>query len=138
MKKCTKCNQTKDINQFPIRKIRGNQKRIAQCKSCFNEYYRTYMKNNLTHQKRVALGKRRRVDDIAEIKLSKGCQLCGYKKSSRALHFHHKDPKDKIFEIGRAASRQISLSIIKMEMQKCILLCANCHCEVEEGLTKLP
>jgi 5-methylcytosine-specific restriction endonuclease McrA len=59
------------------------------------------------------------------------CQKCGYKKCLDALQFHHKNPKEKLFEIQSAIWGQVGVSesdILK-EVEKCILLCANCHCE---------
>ena len=53
--------------------------------------------------------------------------MCGYAKSKRALVFHHRDPKDKKFGIGAGHSR--SWNEIQRELDKCLLLCANCHAE---------
>lgn len=59
-------------------------------------------------------------------KLSKGCLLCGYIECSSALTFHHKDPKEKKFEISSSYSGQ-SLESLKLEIEKCEVLCVNCH-----------
>jgi len=65
------------------------------------------------------------------------CQICGYKKCSRALSFYHTDPKKKGFGLtSRGLTR--SWKKIQEEIDKCILLCANCHMEVHEGITQLP
>ena len=53
------------------------------------------------------------------------CERCGWFGNQAALQFHHKDSKTKDFEIGNVANK--SWDSIKTEMQKCILLCANCH-----------
>jgi ribosomal protein L30E len=60
------------------------------------------------------------------------CVRCGYHKSTRALSFHHVDATKKDFSIGGAHSRQ--WESIKAELDKCLLLCANCHMEVHEQL----
>jgi hypothetical protein len=54
-----------------------------------------------------------------------------------ALEFHHLDPSEKDFGL---AQRGITRAIadVRREAQKCVLLCANCHVEVERGLTRLP
>ncbi len=65
------------------------------------------------------------------------CQICGYKKCSRALSFHHLDPKKKDFTIS-AKGLTRSWTKLQEEIDKCILLCANCHMEVHEGITQLP
>lgn len=53
------------------------------------------------------------------------CVKCGWSGNQAALQFHHKDPSKKDFIIGNVANK--SWDSIKKEMQKCILLCANCH-----------
>lgn len=55
------------------------------------------------------------------------CQKCGYSKCIAALTFHHRDPSQKDFQIGGNHSR--SWSAIQAELDKCDLLCANCHAE---------
>ena len=64
------------------------------------------------------------------------CALCGYDRSVAALHFHHRDPANKAFTIGgRGLAR--ALDVLRSEAAKCVLLCANCHAEVEAGVTDL-
>lgn len=58
------------------------------------------------------------------------CQICGYNKSNWALHFHHVDPTKKDFSISQNHTTNLD-SYIK-EVDKCLLLCANCHAEVHE------
>lgn len=59
------------------------------------------------------------------------CFNCGYKKSIRSLTFHHLDPNKKDFNIG---GKSWSLERLKIEVDKCILVCANCHGEIHDGL----
>jgi hypothetical protein len=63
------------------------------------------------------------------------CEFCGYNKSQAALHFHHIDPinKDKDFERSMSWSRQRIID----ELDKCLLLCANCHAEEHQRLNLL-
>lgn len=63
------------------------------------------------------------------------CISCGYKNSIYALHFHHLDPNKKEFSI---TGKSISWERIKSELDKCVLLCANCHAEVHEGVQQAP
>lgn len=57
------------------------------------------------------------------------CEICGYKKCIDAFEFHHKDPGQKDFGI---ASDGITLGweSVRKEIEKCMLLCANCHREI--------
>ncbi len=68
-----------------------------------------------------------------ELVILKGgcCQKCGYKKSLSALQFHHL--YDKKFTVNKAISLNIKVNKIKEEIDKCLLLCANCHAEEHFG-----
>lgn len=50
---------------------------------------------------------------------------CGWTGNQAALQFHHKIPHQKDFTIGNVANK--NWEIIKKELNKCELLCANCH-----------
>jgi hypothetical protein len=63
--------------------------------------------------------------------------LCGYDKYAGALQFHHLDPAAKAFVLSRDGSTR-SLSEARAEAAKCVLLCANCHAEVEAAKVMLP
>lgn len=60
------------------------------------------------------------------------CMKCGYSKCLRALGFHHRDRASKDFGLGHLSN--IGWDRIKAELDKCDLLCANCHMEVHEEL----
>jgi hypothetical protein len=55
------------------------------------------------------------------------CMLCGYNKNYAALDFHHRDPNQKEFTIRRASE---NFEKLKKELDKCDLVCANCHREI--------
>lgn len=59
------------------------------------------------------------------------CQKCGYNKCEGALQFHHRDPKQKDFTLSQINLNDTNFSMekIKQEVDKCDLLCANCHFE---------
>lgn len=63
-----------------------------------------------------------------------GCSLCGYNKCLAALDFHHVDPKTKKSYLGLSIQ---PFDKATKELRNCILLCANCHREVEAGVSKL-
>jgi hypothetical protein len=61
-----------------------------------------------------------------------GCESCDYNKCDRALHFHHRDPNEKCFELNLSNLWSKSWETILKEYKKCDLLCANCHAETED------
>ena len=64
------------------------------------------------------------------------CKLCGYKKYVGALDFHHQNPKEKSFALSVKGLCYAWEDILN-EAKKCVLLCKNCHMEVENGMRKL-
>lgn len=60
------------------------------------------------------------------------CLLCGYNKYLGSLTFHHLDPNQKSFDI--AGNHCLGWARIEKELEKCILVCRNCHGEIEAGL----
>lgn len=64
------------------------------------------------------------------------CSLCGYDRCIKALQFHHRHPDTKRFGLGsRGLAR--AMDALRAEAAKCVLLCANCHVEVEAGIRVL-
>lgn len=106
---CTQCTR---IYAYHHAHPQGHTK--TKCNSC------------LVNDRRFGLKKK-----CVEYKGGK-CEHCGYKKSLRALNFHHKDPTQKDF--GISGKHCYSWERIKAELDKCILLCSNCHMEVHEEL----
>jgi hypothetical protein len=81
--------------------------------------------------------RRRRVKAILVQEAGGRCSACGYDRCAAALQFHHVDPSIKQFSLGRKGVAR-SLDKARAEARKCVLLCANCHAEVEAGVLGLP
>lgn len=85
-----------------------------------------------------AVGRRRRVVKRTLVEEAGGkCVICDYSRCQRALQFHHLDPATKKFHLGHAGHCR-SLARSRAEARKCVLLCANCHAEVEAGIVEMP
>lgn len=69
-------------------------------------------------------------DKAVEYKGGK-CEKCGYDKCNWAFDFHHLDPNEKDF--GLSTYSTLSWDKIKKELDKCIMVCANCHREIHYG-----
>jgi hypothetical protein len=61
------------------------------------------------------------------------CERCGYNTCDRALAFHHLDPSQKEFSISRTNK---GWEKMKIELDKCILVCCNCHMEIHDEIEK--
>mgnify|MGYP001611560632 CR=1 FL=1 len=64
------------------------------------------------------------------------CILCGYNKYLGALDFHHLNAETKSFALS-VKGLSYSWESLLAEANKCVLVCKNCHTEVEAGITKL-
>ncbi len=116
---CYKCSERKplDHQHFPKSNTEKSGFRFI-CKKCSS-------KKTITVQKDVKV-------KCLEYKGNK-CEKCGYNKCKRALHFHHTNPSEKDFSLGTYRCR--SWETIKAELDKCILVCANCHAEIHDGIS---
>lgn len=112
-KTCIKCKQTLSLDDFfdVHKKNQKNRNKLPYCKKCWV---------HITNEGNAA-----RKQKAVEYKGGK-CEKCGYDKCIAALEFHHPDPTQKEFII----SRKWSFEKIKNELDKCVLLCSNCHKEV--------
>lgn len=139
-RKCSNGTNNK-ITLFPKRKPEGS------CKVC-GKTIRTvlsYCSDECNQIKKDLSAKRKRkrtsetvIEWRREIKrkaveyLGGKCIKCGYDKCVRALQFHHRNPEEKEFAISNPSTR--ARIIVRLELDKCDLLCANCHAEEEDRL----
>ncbi|NIQ80986.1 MAG: hypothetical protein GTN93_23400, partial [Anaerolineae bacterium] len=83
------------------------------------------------HRLKVARARAKKKAWINNLKLERGCELCGYRKCAAALEFHHLDPASKELHIGLRYN--CSNARLKAEIDKCMVVCANCHRELHYG-----
>lgn len=81
--------------------------------------------------------RRKKVREMAIKYKGEKCVLCGYNKCIQALEFHHIKNDGKDFGIS-AKGYTSSWKRVKEELDKCILVCANCHREIHVGVTQPP
>jgi hypothetical protein len=112
MKKCNKCSIEKPLDHYTKRKSSKDGYNI-HCKQCMNQYYKNSKQNYFNRRKWF-------YDIKAELK----CERCGFNHPA-ALDFHHKDPTQKSF--GISANKHIGKEKILKEIEKCEVLCSNCH-----------
>jgi transposase len=80
--------------------------------------------------------RRRRVKELLVAEAGGRCRLCGYDRYFGALQFHHVDPATKHFGLSIRGLTP-SIATIREEARKCVLLCSNCHAEVEGGIASV-
>ena len=83
-----------------------------------------------TNSESVILWRKRTKIKLIEYKGGE-CEICGYNTCMRALSFHHKNPSEKDFTIS---GKSLSFEKLKEEVDKCMLVCSNCHCEIHDGM----
>ena len=97
---------------------------------------RTYA-DRAEYLKQAVSKRRKKLRDMALEYAGGKCAVCGYNKCNRALSFHHLDPTKKDFGLSVKGITR-SWEKTQKELDKCILLCANCHMEVHDNITQLP
>lgn len=137
--KCQKCGETdifklcfhhkdSDTKEALISKLLKSkwenlEKELIKCElmciNCHCELHFKDLDNSLNRNKKIYL----------EFKNFDGCEICGYNKSEGAIHFHHKS--DKEFKISKYTKRLHSLNELRIEiigeLNKCEIICGNCH-----------
>jgi hypothetical protein len=133
-KKCKDCKQEKKCKWNSNFTLKGKPEYIARCNDCFKLYQQKIRRKPETKRNRNLakfLFQKKRKKYAIE-RLGGRCKICGYNKSLAALIFHHKNPKDKKFTVGHLLDH--SLENLNKELDKCELLCFNCHAETHEKI----
>lgn len=124
------------IEKNPLTNSTTTIKQCLICKKQFSttNYKRAYcfecIPSGLTQTESLKRKDRLLKHKLIEYKGGK-CQKCGYNKCEGALQFHHLNPKEKTFTIAQQnLSVHFPIENFYKEIDKCILLCANCHAEM--------
>jgi len=132
MKKCHKCQKKKPLKDFPKNKSRVDG-RSETCLDCKREYNRLHYENNKQYYiDKAGKAKQKLREWLIELKQKTGCGRCP-ESHSACLQFHHKDPAQKEFEICDALLTRGKDKILA-EIEKCEVLCANCHLKLHYDL----
>jgi hypothetical protein len=125
-KYCIKCSPYKNHNtKKDIDKETEKRDKYRN----FSQKRKDYIKRNLQER-----GTKRKIELI---KMSGGeCSICGYKKNYKALTFHHLDRNTKLFGLSINHLWGKKWKDILEEWHKCILVCMNCHAEIEDEYSK--
>jgi hypothetical protein len=100
--------------------LRGKQTRFCSS-ACKNKYHQSYLS-----QKNRGLARKLKLIKAA----GSCCSICGYRKNLAALAFHHTDSAEKDFKLDMRSLSNRGLESVLAELDKCILVCHNCHAEL--------
>jgi len=157
MKKCTGCSTEKPESEFYTKKRSKVRKDgtihhwnglYAKCKKChdkitferkhlYDDWYRDYRSKNKekisVRTKAWYVSVKTEWWKIISTMVDLRCQQCGYDKHSAALDFHHLDPSKKESSVHQLINgprpNENNIETLKKELEKCIILCSNCHRE---------
>ena len=127
-KLCCKCH--KNLRYAPS---------VAYCKDCWQKYCQEYYVKHIDaiktrSKKRRGIRKQKMRDRKLELIQSKGqqCERCGYNKNLAALGFHHPNGRENPVKRGRSNLHpRENPQSGKFDITKVVLLCLNCHAEIE-------
>lgn len=118
---CAECNETKSLTEFYVSKKHGKKVPWSYCKICSRS------QSNKSRESGKSLA--------VQYKGGK-CSNCGYNRCESALDFHHMDPSKKEHEINILIKNRVQFDSLKKELDKCVLLCSNCHREHHAGFVE--
>ena len=135
MKTCYKCKQELDESCFGKNKNRydGLQTTCKECRrKVNNEYYANSQirKDTIKRNKTTNINKAK--EFVSAIKKT-GCNFCNETEEC-CLDLHHIDPKQKEYSISRIVNSGHKLETIYKEIEKCIVVCSNCHRKIHAGI----
>ena len=126
-----KCTGNKNINKnfTPVEQICSICQQKFLNKQKTRQYCYTCIPEGLPDYERQKAKQRAFKHYLVKYKGGK-CEICGYNKCEGALEFHHKNPQEKDIEISKwNFNYNLDISTFLKEVDKCMLLCANCHRE---------
>ncbi len=147
--KCSRCQQYKSKSDFFKRKNRASGM-VPQCKECDKKRLREYARKNpatrlqthvnwrIKNKEKVKEYHKKYIAKCNQLILehkNKPCADCGKTFPPYVMDFDHRDPSKKLYLISRIA-RIKSVSKILAEIEKCDLVCSNCHRERTFGKAK--
>jgi hypothetical protein len=131
-KYCFECSPFGKHNTRKIHDPSSTNTPVYECRICSKTYQGGHRQSKgICSSCRVSESRRKKKSALIEYKGGK-CVICYYNKCQQVLQFHHKDPNEKEFSI--ASSGTLDFDKLKTEVDKCVLVCANCHGEIHAGL----
>ena len=115
---CSKCKIDRKLNEFSKRKK-------GYCLPCNRKYQRFHYLTHKTRYRRQRTERKLAIKELINLEKSKPCTDCRKKYPYCVMDFDHKS--DKKFNVSQGLVEGYSWERIKKEIDKCELVCANCH-----------
>lgn len=122
---CSKCGR-----ELPLERFEPGRNQCRDCRNARRKELR--QQNPEKHREEAARRQKEQTEWIYSLK--KECLICG-ENEPVCLDFHHKDPNEKDFTIGK--HRNKSKENLLKEIEKCVCVCANCHRKIHAGIINL-
>ena len=135
MKLCNTCKEEKSFTEFH-KHSKSADGHVPRCKQCSKHANRDWFNRN----RQQVLSKRRQriqqlLEESNELKAQSGC-VCCVEKEPACLDWHHINPSTKDHNISYLIEN-IRRDLMLVEIEKCVVLCANCHRKVHAGIITL-
>jgi hypothetical protein len=139
-KVCSACQEEKPVSEFGF-KDKQNGKLQSRCKPCQSVCSKKhYLSNKDDYRKRArknnTLYRKRNRQFVSQYKAEKGCHFCK-ENTPVCLDFHHLDQNEKEINISVMSRGANSIDSIIKEIDKCLVICSNCHRKLHAGLIQL-
>ena len=125
-KVCSRCKQEKPLDEFSLSRRTSRQ---AYCRLCANEVGRENYHANKERYFQLARDRDRRLDELINSYKAQPCADCGESYPPYVMDFDHGDGADKEEKISTMRRRRMAFAKIIAEIEKCEVVCANCHRE---------
>ncbi|TFG94176.1 hypothetical protein E4H12_15640 [Candidatus Thorarchaeota archaeon] len=134
MKTCSHCERDKSLEEFD-KKATNPDGLQRYCKPCRKEIAAKYYKRSRKEIIAKSLARSRAgAQKFKELKGTLQCFFCG-EDEAVCLEFHHRDPAEKDFTVSYAV-RHYGWELLLKEIEKCTVVCSNCHKKLHAGLLK--
>lgn len=135
LKICCTCKEEKKVGEFRRDKSRKDG-RQSYCKVCARSKIqeRYQLKYGAKYRERNQKYYADNMQRLQTLKQTLKCEMCP-EQESVCLDFHHRDESTKTFGVSESMFR--SWKTIEVEIQKCAVVCSNCHRKIHAGLIKL-
>lgn len=123
MIKCAYCKTDKPISDY----AKSQQNDKGRCRSCQSKLSKDHHKRNKEKYREASLRYRAKYQKIITEKKEVPCHDCGQNYPSYVMDFDHRNGEEKEFNVSHARAGGKTIEQLLEEINKCDVVCANCH-----------